>query len=169
MRKIKSKLVITALIVLAVICLLLSFAKTLGYGLSYQGSISMPQGWYWLKPIALPLAHKTIVVFHPDDATRHYLLAHKWLRPRVVLMKYVFAGPGDDVCIKQHTVWINGNKTVDVLANYAVGKPLPQLVFCRALGGDEYWLMSDKIVNSFDSRYFGPVKINNIIAKAYPI
>jgi len=84
-------------------------------------------------------------------------------------MKQAAAIPGDDVCIQDHQVYINHQATVTIVDNYAPGKPLPHIQFCRTLAQGEYWLQSDHVANSFDSRYFGPVNQTAIIAKAVPV
>lgn len=169
MKKIRNKWLIGIGLSLLLLYAAVSGLERLGYGLSYQDSISMPEGWYALSPLQLPLKKDTIVVFAPNAGTEAYLLDHAWLGPHTLLMKHVFAVPGDEVCIKGRIVWINQQPTLKVLSEYAPGELLPQLCFCRKLTVDQYWLMSGRIPNSFDSRYFGPVGLNNILYQATPL
>jgi conjugative transfer signal peptidase TraF len=128
----------------------------------------MPEGWYWLLPIK-HYERGEVVVFKPSQAVLQYLESHHWLASNRILMKKLYGLPGDEVCIRDSAVWVNGQKTVNVIADYAPGKALPQLQFCRQLQPSEYFLIGDRVANSFDSRYFGPVPQKAIIARAVPI
>ncbi|GHV40465.1 hypothetical protein FACS1894187_21440 [Synergistales bacterium] len=78
---------------------------------------------------------------------------------RIPMLKQVFALPGDTV---------EEDVDVIILSTDKNGSSLPVYTLPAKLGNDEYWLISDK-KTGFDSRYFGPVKREAIIAKAVPI
>jgi len=73
------------------------------------------------------------------------------------LLKAVAAGPGDRVCEGEGILVINGRPWAPVVARDHLGRPLPHWQGCRALTADEVFVFSDRVPNSFDSRYFGPV------------
>ena len=51
-----------------------------------------------------------------------------------------------------------------------LGRPLAHIPWGRyTLAPGECWLMSTHIMNSWDSRYFGPVTQSHIISAAQPL
>ena len=56
-----------------------------------------------------------------------------------------------------------------VLAQDPSGKLLPQWRGCRALLKGEFFVFSNRIPNSFDSRYYGPVKVDQIMGVFEPV
>lgn len=135
-------------------------------GLTYQTSSSMQRGWYATYPIVGKLKVNDIVLFKPALALASYLQKQGWLLPNAWIMKHIVAVPGDLVCLKQQKVWVNGRVMASILCYDKHQQPLPRLSFCRHLAKNEYWLMSLRIPNSFDSRYFGPVLRSQLLAKS---
>ena len=160
------RMIVVAALLLSLVT---SIAASFGYGLTYQPSNSMPKGWYALLPLRQPLHVGEVVLFDPPDVAKKFLQAHHWLPSSTQLMKPVLARHGDMVCIRHGQVYINQRMEAPVLKEYAVGRLLPTLSFCRVLTQNEYWLMSTHITRSFDSRYFGPVSFSLITAKAKKI
>ena len=50
-----------------------------------------------------------------------------------------------------------------VLAQDSESRPLPRWRACRRLGEGEFFVFSNRIPNSFDSRYYGPVRREAIV------
>ena len=85
--------------------------------------------------------------------------------------KYLKGLPGDEVEVRsEEVILINGKE---------VGRGMPHLAGMtddqrrkyfgkRCLGEDEYWMMGTKPL-SFDSRYWGPIRSEQIVARAYAI
>lgn len=126
----------------------------------------MPEGWYVIKPITKPIIRNEILVFTPPAKGMKYLEQHKWLHKDTWVMKEAFGIPGDNVCLKNNTVFINSHPIAKTLTTYKPGHLLPKLSLCRKLGFNEYMMMSTHIKRSFDSRYFGPVKRSEIYGRA---
>jgi type IV secretory pathway protease TraF len=82
------------------------------------------------------------------------------------MMKHVFAVPGEFVCKRAGYLWIEHKKIAKVFRDYAPGKTLPSTPFCGVLKANEYLLMSTRVPNSFDGRYFGPIKKSAIFGQA---
>ena len=88
------------------------------------------------------------------------------------LLKPIVAVAGDVVELTPNTVSINGraqshSATVD---HDSQGRPLPHLPWGRyLLGPGEMWVMSTLHPNSWDSRYFGPIRLETVIATAAPL
>jgi conjugative transfer signal peptidase TraF len=150
------------LFALAVITSLLKYG---GYGLTYQFSASMPEGWYWLSPVG-QLERGDTVTFMPPPATAALMVKRQWLGPDMAMMKHIKAMPGDFVCRQDNALYINNHYVGAIAKVDEQGRPLPQLHYCQALPSHQYMLMSTRVPNSFDSRYFGPVDRNRIINKA---
>lgn len=153
------------LVVILTLQLMVLTLKKSGYGITYTKSSSMPQGWYLVVP-AKNLQRNDIVVFLPPKNTRDFLSQQHWGPKNNLLLKYVMGLPGNLACKYNHYLWINQQKIAPLLVFYAPHKKLPQNNFCRQLTNDEYLLLSTKITRSFDGRYFGPVKRENIMGKA---
>lgn len=164
-----SRLMRYCLLPLAVLFVAVSVLKHFGYGISYQFSRSMPEGFYLYSPLTHQIHRNEIVLFRPPAWVDAYLINHGWLHQHMLMMKQVMALPGDHFCIRNHAVYINGDKIAPVLSDYAPGKPLPKLHYCQVVPANQYVLMSTHINRSFDARYFGPINRHHIIERAWPL
>ncbi|MBV9509573.1 MAG: S26 family signal peptidase [Caulobacteraceae bacterium] len=79
------------------------------------------------------------------------------------LLKTVAAGPGDLVCASSGRLAINRVDRGPIARVDHQGRPLPQWSGCRPMRPDELFVFSDRVPNSFDSRYFGPVPRNQVL------
>lgn len=77
--------------------------------------------------------------------------------------------PGDQVCVSNWAILINGKKIGKVYKFYAKDQPLPQTRMCGKLKEDQYLLLSTKNERSFDGRYFGIISSDRILGRAVPI
>lgn len=131
-------------------------------------SDSMPHGFY-VKTNAVPTVGATVDLVIPASA-REYIQArtghagNDWY-----LLKTIAAGPGDTVDATGDTLMINGKARGPIAAYDGAGRTLPAWRECRRLGADEFFVFSDRVPNSFDSRYFGPVTRDQIAAVRRPL
>ncbi len=88
---------------------------------------------------------------------------------RVPLLKAIIAGPGDRVCTLGDHLVVNGRTLGAIIDLDREGRPLPHWRDCRALRADELFAYSDRVPNSFDSRYFGPVPKASVIGVFQPL
>ena len=130
----------------------------------YPSSASLPAGLYMRS--FEPVQVGSIVAFPPPAIARRYRerdgaqvpSAHLFIKP-------VAAGPGDWVC--SHPVnglEINGVWLAPVATSDSRGRSLPVWHSCRFLRDKEFFLFSDTVPNSFDSRYYGTVRDHQIYA-----
>lgn len=86
--------------------------------------------------------------------------------------KRVLAVAGDTVAITYAGFVVNGTPVPNsrIVARDSRRRPLPHHPFGRyAVGAGEVWLFSPYHALSFDSRYFGPVRTRDILARIRPL
>jgi len=93
---------------------------------------------------------------------------HRSARNRVIL-KPIAAGPGDQVDTTGDWLLINDRRVAPIFTMDSKGQPLPVWRARRLLQTGEYFLFSARVPNSFDSRYYGPVRRADIIAVRRPL
>lgn len=79
------------------------------------------------------------------------------------ILKPVLAGPGALVCFRNGAFHMGEHTVIPVVRRTSNGARLPIWRECRRLHEGEYFVHSDRIPNSLDSRYFGPVTADMII------
>ncbi len=93
------------------------------------------------------------------------------------LIKRVIAEPGDSIDLRDGKVWIN-DKELDETAYINVLDSTytfveSEITFPYVVPDNHYFMMGDNRQNSLDSRYFGPISAEEIIAigafKIYPL
>ena len=85
------------------------------------------------------------------------------------LIKIIDGLPGDEITVTRTGVWINGERTgVGALALHrTLNQPLTHFERTFTLGPKQYFL-AGRTSNSFDSRYWGPVHVDQLLGRAYP-
>jgi conjugative transfer signal peptidase TraF len=134
--------------------------------LLYNPSPSLPIGYY-LRASAPP-ARGRIIAFHVPAPGRAYATAHIPYVVRGAIIKPVVAAAGDRVCTGDQ-LKINDHIVASIAKLDRQGRPLPQWRDCRVLRRDEYFVFSNRIPNSFDSRYYGPVAQSDVISTFRPL
>lgn len=148
-------------------------------GLTWNASQSMPEGIYQVAPMAYPVARGKIVTVCPDTQAAALGLARGYLDPGsacadgvAALLKPVAAVPGDTVTVSARGVSVNGRLIPNSAALSAddMGRTLqsvPAGVYAVPQGA--VWVISSHDPRSFDSRYYGPVPVQNIKGIAHAI
>ena len=85
------------------------------------------------------------------------------------ILKPIAAGPGDRVDTNWHWLYINGRKIAPIYMRDEKGRLLPHWRADCVLGPHEYFVYSGRIWNSFDSRYYGPIRQRQIAAVRVPL
>ena len=129
----------------------------------YPNSASLPAGFYIrsLEPVRLG----SIVAFRIPDVARHYY-EHDGAKvpPNYLFIKPIAAGPGDLVCNKPlQGLEINNVHTAPAKRADSNRRLLPAWHSCRRLGSDEFFVFSNRVPNSFDSRYYGSLSRDQIL------
>lgn len=115
---------------------------------------SLPRGLYVRVPAARP-ERGAVVALAPPPTTQAYL-AGLGMPQRARLLKRIAATGGDQVCARDGRLEAPGRR-VAVRSRDHRGVPLPAWTACGPLAPGEVFLLGDS-PDSFDSRYFGPVR-----------
>ncbi|QUD90958.1 S26 family signal peptidase [Phenylobacterium montanum] len=122
---------------------------------------SEPPGFYILTARAPSrgdiIAFKTPAPAFPYADERMGYLHH---RP---LLKAVAAVGGDRVCTTGGELVVNGVARAPIAAADHQGMALPHWIGCRRLDEGEVFVFSARVPNSFDSRYYGPVRLGDVL------
>ena len=156
------------------ICVVALGTLILALGLSRRGALvlhnespSEPEGLY-AKTLQAPTVGR-LVTFMAPSAAAGYVDNHLTILRRTPVLKALAAGPGSFVCTASRRFAIDGQVKASVAADDRHGVPLPQWNGCRRLGAGEWFAYSDRVPNSFDSRYYGPIRTEQIIAVYRPL
>ena len=128
---------------------------------------SEPPGLYVKSPTAP--APGRLVAFIAPPAAFPYADRRLSHLHRVPLLKAVAAGPGHLVCTLNGHLEIDGRARAPIAKVDRLGVTLPHWSACRRLTGDELFVFSDRVPNSFDSRYFGPVDRRAVLGVYAPL
>ena len=136
--------------------------------LVYNPSDSVAVGWYRIGPTDALRVDAIVLTTLPPDAAA-LAAQRRYLPARVPLLKRVGAIAPQHVCIFDALVWIDGVPVAAVLPTDRLGRPLPSWLQCRQLRPGELFLLSSTNPASFDSRYFGTVRVSAVIGVAHPV
>lgn len=130
-------------------------------------SPSEPEGIY-VRTRERPAVGRLVTFMAPTLARDYVSRVLPNLR-RTPVLKALSAGPGSFVCTRSQRLVIDGHDRAAVAARDGRSERLPQWNGCRRLGAGEWFAYSDRVPNSFDSRYFGPIRADQIIAAYRPL
>lgn len=121
----------------------------------YNGSPSVPVGFYVRdqRPVGLG----AYVTLRAEDAAPAYAQFRDFTDRTDRFIKRVAATGGARICADGDRVILADGAVLDRASRDAAGHALPAWQGCRTLGADEIFLVGDT-ANSFDSRYWGPVR-----------
>jgi len=139
------------------------------FGVRINVSTSFPLGFYSLEE-GEPSRGDLVFIKPPENAVV------EWGRKtgaisRPMMLKRIYAMGGDSVEISMEGIRINGrligkSKVIEELPD---GTPIPSVAQSGVIPQNRVWVMSEHSELSFDSRYFGAVPSENILAKARPL
>lgn len=120
----------------------------------WNGTQSMPTGLYWRTDRAPERG--AVVTVRAADVAPAIATRRRFTDPGDRFLKRIAAGSGDVVCAQADTIFINGEVAARRRRVDSNGDPLPVWHGCRSLE-NEFFLLGES-EDSFDSRYFGPVR-----------
>ncbi|MCI3130956.1 S26 family signal peptidase [Phenylobacterium aquaticum] len=135
--------------------------------LLWNRTASEPEGLY--VRAAGPVSVGALIAFPAPSAAFPYADGRMGYLRRVPVLKHVAAVSGDQVCTANNRLEINGRVRAPILRQDRRGAALPRWEGCRRLRDGEVFVFSDRIPNSFDSRYFGPVDRAEIVGVFRPL
>ncbi len=131
--------------------------------LIWNASKSVPIGWYFVEH-RQPKLHE-IAVVKLDNWPKIYASSRGYLPMNVWLLKPVAALSPAIVCRFGRYVFVDGKLIARAKLFDRQNRILPRWTGCHALSSDEVFLIA-RHKNSFDSRYFGSVKLNQVLGVA---
>jgi len=135
--------------------------------LLWNRTASEPEGLYVRGAGSVSVG--ALIAFPAPSAAYPYADGQMGYLRRVPILKHVAAVSGDQVCTANDRLEINGRVRAPILRHDRRGAPLPRWDGCRRLRDGEVFVFSDRIPNSFDSRYFGPVNRAEIVGVFRPL
>jgi type IV secretory pathway protease TraF len=132
--------------------------------LIWNASKSVPIGWYFVEH-RQPKLHE-IAVVKLEDWPKFYASSRGYLPANVWLLKPVAALSPTVVCRFGRYVLIDGKLVTRAKLFDRQRRILPRWKGCQSLKSDDFFLIA-RPKGSFDSRYFGPVKLSQVIGVAH--
>lgn len=152
--------------------LMLAFGRPAAAPLVYNDSASVPLGFWWRAGgPETPLRPGMVIGFRPPAAGRAYVAAHlpQYLHGELIL-KYVVATAGGRICRDPAGAFsVNGRVLGRALKADEHGNLLPAWQGCRMLSAGSVAVFSNRIPDSYDSRYYGAVPARDIKAVYRPL
>ena len=134
----------------------------------WNASASAPIGLYWNMG-AGQVSWGGLVLAWAPDAARELAAARHYLPANVPLVKRIAALDGDTICSVGNVVFVNGRAVAERLAQDGRGRSMPGWTGCHKLVEGEVLLLMEGVSDSFDGRYFGPIRSTAIIGKLVPV
>jgi conjugative transfer signal peptidase TraF len=131
-------------------------------------SASVPTGLYAIRGKASLDVVERVAIEPPLDL-RRLLATRGYLPTGVPLIKRIAAVSGQRVCRFGHGVTIDGDFAGVARSFDSRGRPLPAWFGCRKLRSNELFVTNPAAPDSFDGRYFGPLRLDTVIGRATPV
>lgn len=136
--------------------------------LVWNASASAPIGLYAVSPHSIVQTGDMVFAW-PPFAARELAARRHYLPRNVPLLKRVVAMAGDTICAQKLVVNIDGQPVALRRSFDRMGRPLPAWQGCIRLTEGEFFLLMTIRPDSFDGRYFGVSKRQDLIGKATPL
>ena len=135
--------------------------------LLYNPSPSEPIGFYRASSAAPDPGQ--LISFKVPEQGRAYAAQHLAYVLRNSILKEIAAGQGSTVCADHAVLSIDGRARAKIADHDRRGAQLPHWQGCRRLGAGQYFAFSNRIPNSYDSRYYGPVSSRQVLGVYAPL
>ena len=107
--------------------------------------------------------------FPPPAAAQAYARAHLPEIGRGGILKTLVGEAGDQACAENGLLTLNGGVLAPIRSHDSAGRALPHWTGCRILQSGEHLAFSNRVPNSFDSRYYGPIAEADLIGIFEPL
>ncbi len=134
----------------------------------WNATASVPTGLYAIRGKASLHVGERVAI-EPPLPLRRLLAERGYLPTGVPLIKRIAAVSGQRVCRFGHGVTIDGGFVGAARARDRLDRPLPTWLGCRTLRSGELFVMNPAAPDSFDGRYFGVLRIADVIGRATPV
>lgn len=134
----------------------------------WNASASVPVGLYRIVPAGRINVFDLAVVM-PSDELAAFLNEGSYLPLGLPLIKRVLALGGTTVCRSGAKITAYGTPYGEARDRDTRGRPLPLWQGCRTLREGEAFFMNWDSLDSFDSRYVGPLPLTSIVGRAVPV
>lgn len=167
-RKARRLLALPGLAALGLVLLALPATLEIRPRLVWNASASAPLGLYWAGGKSNVKTGDLVLAELPE--TMRGLAARRGYLPlSVPLVKRVAALPGDHLCTIGRAILIDGKIVTRQRKRDSEGRILPHWHGCGRLRADEVLLLMAEVPDSFDGRYFGPTRVDQIIGVLTPV
>jgi len=130
--------------------------------LLYNKSASAPIGWYVLNPDGEVTRDVIVAAFAPAEA-RKLAADRRYLPENIPLIKTVWAIGGERICSTNGVITTPNRPDIHAVAQDSLGRRMPQIEGCFTLTKNQVFLISTDVQTSWDSRYFGPVELHDVL------
>lgn len=134
----------------------------------WNATASVPTGLYAIRGKASFHVGERVAI-EPPPELRRLLATRGYLPTGVPLIKRIAAVSGQRICRFGHGVTIDGVIAGVARARDRLDRPLPAWFGCRTLRSGELFVMNPAAPDSFDGRYFGPLRLDTVIGRATPV
>ena len=134
----------------------------------WNATASVPTGLYAIRGKASLHVGERVAI-EPPPELRRLLAERHYLPTGVPLLKRIAAVRGQRVCRFVHGITIDGQFVGAALARDRLSRPLPVWAGCHVLRTGELFVMNPAAPDSFDGRYFGVLRIKQVIGRATPV
>lgn len=132
--------------------------------LVWNATASAPIGLY-LREAETTRKRGDLVLIRPAPIVAAFSARRGYLPLHVPLIKRIVGLEGDVVCAKGSSVFLNGHLLTRREKSDGRGRVLPQWSGCITLGRTDVFVAMKDVKDSFDGRYFGPIRTDQIIGK----
>lgn len=138
-----------------------------GLRFSINYSSSIPKGLYLVENAPPSVGNYTLLT---DSTILHFAESRGYILAGTAIGKKIVAGPGDTARVSQKGVFVNGVKIPlsKPLAYDSKGRKMSVCYGSVVLDSLHVFLMGHN-PRSFDSRYFGPIKISSLKYTLQPV
>lgn len=152
---------------LAALMIAVPVSPSLQGALAINFSASLPRGVY-VRCAGAPEAG-SLIEFELPKTSRSDTPGHDpGRRYPARLLKPIAATGGDQIDTTGAFLLIDGRRVAPMTTHDSHGNPLPVWRAKRTLTADEFFVFSDRVPNSLDSRHFGPIRRNQTVCVRRP-